>query len=370
MSLLGSLPRDQRGPVAQCLQAAEAAYQLHPHPLPAKIHPRLWEAYSRGRLHYAAMGVHELAEFKCPVLLEDPRHATHSLNNAFTDLRLRLYAALLIPPPPEVRSAKGKKKAAAAAAAGAPGPADAAHTVVEYIQSERRYKARKVAAPEPAATLATELLAPALPADQRVVALMSLFLPDCAPLRSLPPPLLPAGLIARYLLVNTTHPQLQLAQAEWRVIVATLLALRLHTPLPDAAAEFEPPPERRCVHVANLAQLAWWYLSLANDVCGQPLALGPAYNAFHGPLWLHCWHRAAEALPAFCLQDADLLTAFNTVVAAATAELPPYAWREPSAARAPRAEAEAKAKQARAPAAASVPLPGGNKFALLGDADE
>lgn len=368
-SLLGSLPKDDKRTVGAVLYEAEAAYQLRPFSVPAKIHPHLWEAYARGRLHYAAIGVHEFAEFKCPLLLEDPRHSTHSLNNAFSDLRLRLYAALLPAPIAEVRSWKGKKAAAAAAGSGGVTSADSPRVVLEYIQSERRYKTRKVTVPEPTTPLAVELLAPATGADLRIQTLLALFLPNHTPLLALPPLLLPVGLLARYLLVNTVHPQLQLMQTEWRVIVATLLALRLKTPMPPAAAEFEAPPERRGVHTANFAQLACWYLYLTNDVCGQPLALGPTYNAFDGRLWIHCWGHARDPA-ALCLGNADLLAAFNTVVAAATAELPPYVWREPVVAKPAKKQQGGGGGGGGGGVAAGVPLPGGgNKFALLGDMD-
>lgn len=354
--------------VLRVLTESVAAYELHPPatPSPQQIDQSLWAAYERGRLHYAALGIHEFLDFKCPIMLEDPRHSTFSLNNVFSALRSNLCASLL-PLPATGQRATGKRPPAAAAAAAAP-----TFTVpfTEYIRSEKRYKARKVTVP-PTTVLASELLSQKSSTESRLSALLTLFDSNCPSIRSLPPQLISVGCIARYLLLHTTHQQLQLAQPEWHVLVATNLALRLGIARPTL--EVEPQPQRRSIHTSNLAQLSNWYMYLANDVCGQPLQLGPAYNAFDGPLWLYCWSKALAPLADLCLGNASLLAAFKQVTAAASADLPPYTWLQLS--KRDQAQSGKPAASATPPPAAvkqeRVPLPaGGNKFALLNATDE
>lgn len=324
---------------------AESAYALSStSPLPAKMAPPLWAVYERGKLHYSALGIHEFADFKTPVMLEDPRHATFSINNVFSALRLRLYAALLpaLSSSSAARKPKGNNNKASTTGD--------ARTVVEYIQCEKRYKTRKVDVPAPA-FLAVDLLVPKTTLDARLKALLALFDSDCVAIRSLPPAILSVGCLARYLLQHTTHPQLVLSRSEYHNIIVTLLVPRLGLPFP--LLDKEPPLARRSIHTCNLAQLCSWYFTIANDVCGQPVSVLPAHAAFNGNLWQYVWQRSSAPLAELCLGNADLLAAFNAITTAAAVELPPYVWRGEKS----HEENEERSSKKPPPAAAAAAAP-------------
>ena len=290
------------------LEASQKLYSLgDPETCAQPIDRPLLDAYAQGRLHHAALAVQELRDFKCPLVLEDPKLAMHSLNRVFSPLRQRLYPLLYkIGPQGQPADSRACRRVLAGGAQ------------VQGPPSRGRLAFPGLCRPGLARRAAL-----------RHSTLLSLLEGDTPAIRSLSPRLLSSALLLRYLLVHTNHPNLLLSESEVDAAIAMWLNLkdrRLHAPsLPLRYS-------RRSVHVGHLLQLAVWYLRLADEVCGLPLPLAAVGEWFQGSEWLWCVETARSSFEAALDAQPERIAAARALKAAVLAGLPAaYPWRDAGA---------------------------------------